>query len=218
MPRASSLALPAHRVAILQTPPVACIVPEGVFDAFGWCDSDTLEWRRPADTWDGDPCMTADNPPGMVFVLRRRCDWLPTELARLHAFGLGLSDEAALAPYAIDDATDELHARKVRPRDLLWLAAPSLRALAWGLHDWAHFHNHGPFERRAWTELQCDATALAWLWTNRHVVGLDVRDWETARRSFVALSASRFATEGLPFEPSLLEAVHLRGLAPEASP
>ena len=103
----------------------------------------------------------------MVFVLHGRSDFLPRELARLHAFGLGLADEEALAPWGIDDATDGLYAHRVRPRDALWLAADNLNALFWGLHDWAHFHNHGPFEQRAWTELQCDASALAWLWKNR---------------------------------------------------
>ena len=86
-------------------------------------------------------------------------EFLPRELARLHAFGYGLEEEWALAPYAIDDATDLLFEKRTTPNGTLWLAADGLRALAWGLHDWAHFHNHGPFEERAWTELQCDASA-----------------------------------------------------------
>lgn len=114
----------------------------------------------------------------------------------MHAFGLGLIDEEALAPWAIDVATDELYAHRVRPRDVLWLAADNLNALFWGLHDWAHFHNHGPFELRAWTELQCDASALSWLWKNREVVGLSARVWERLRGEVVALMGQRFAAEG----------------------
>ncbi len=152
----------------LATPPAACLAPPGVFDAFGWCDSDWLDWRRPSDIVAIDEATPLDgsDPKRMVFVFHAPCAFLPRELARLHAFGLGLTDEEALAPWGIDDATDELYAHRVRPRDVMWLAADNLNALFWGLHDWAHFHSHGPFEQRAWTELQCDATALAWLWTS----------------------------------------------------
>lgn len=137
----------------------------------------------------------------MVFVLHADgADWpgafLPRELARLHAIGLGLGDEDALAPWAIDDATDGLYARRLRPRDVLWLAADNLNALFWGLHDWAHFHNHGPFVEVAWTELQCDTSALAWLWINRDRVPLSEAAWERVRREVEALARGRFAAEG----------------------
>jgi hypothetical protein len=188
----------------LETPALACAVPDGVFDEFGWCVSDTLEWRRPADRWDGATSIDGSDPARMVFVLHAHLDagararW-PRELARLHAVGLGLGDdEEALAPWAIDDATDGLFARRQRPRDVFWLAADNLNALFWGLHDWAHFHNHGPFEQVAWTEVQCDASALAWLWLNRSRVPLDGAAWETARRQVEALARSRFSAEGAP--------------------
>jgi hypothetical protein len=190
---------------ILSTPPLRCIAPPRVFDAFGWCESDRLEWRRPADRWDAAAPLDGSDPSRMVFVMRTACDFLPRERARFHAFGLGLSDEEALAPWGIDDATDELHARGVRPGDLLWLAADNLNALFWGLHDWAHFHNHGSFEQRAWTELQCDASALAWLWANRAVVPLTDGAWQEVLGQAVSLARNRFATERIELEPARLE-------------
>ena len=201
------------RVVRLATPPVARLVPDGVFDAFGWCDSDELEWRAPAGSWDEATPVDGSDPERMVFVTRPgAAPFLPRELACLHAFGLGLTDEEALAPWAIDDATDELFAHRIRPRDALWLAADNLNALFWGLHDWAHFHNHGPFEQRAWTEVQCDATALAWLWANRGRVPLAVATWERARREVAALASVRFAGEGLALDEALLEAGALQAL------
>jgi hypothetical protein len=197
-----------------------CVVPESpaapVFDAFAWCDTDWLEWRRPpagSTSWDDTTPLDGSDPSRMVFVLRGPCAFLPSELARLHAFGLGLTDEQALAPWAIDVATDELYAHRVRPRDVLWLAADNLNALFWGLHDWAHFHNHGPFEQRAWTELQCDTSALAWLWINREAIGLDEGVWERLRGEVVALTRQRFGGEGVPFQEGLLEAGRVRTLA-----
>jgi hypothetical protein len=192
----------------LATPPVARLVPEGVFDAFGWCTSDELEWRTPDGPrrlWGSDTRIDGSDPARMVFVTRPGpADFLPRELARVHAFGLGLGDEEALAPWAIDDATDGLYARGVRPRDALWLAADNMNALFWGLHDWAHFHNHGPFEQRALTELQCDASALTWLWANRALVPLDERAWNGVREQVAALNQRRFEAEGLSFDERLL--------------
>lgn len=108
---------------------------ESVFDAWAWCESDVLEWRRPAASRQLDKSLAVDsqNPADLVFVFREGADstFLPRELARFHAKGYGLEEEWALAPYAIDDATDLLYERRVRPRDLFWLAAPSLRALVW---------------------------------------------------------------------------------------
>jgi hypothetical protein len=189
------------------------LVPDGVFDAFGWCDSDELEWRVPAGSWDDAMPVDGTAPARMVFVLRPgAASFLPRELARLHAFGLGLSDEDALAPWAIDDATDGLYAHGVRPGDALWLAADNVNALFWGLHDWAHFHNHGPFDQRAWTELQCDASALAWLWANRARVPLGEARWEEVRRGVVELSRARFAGEGVGFDGAVLEAGAVQAL------
>jgi len=137
---------------------------------------------------------------------------LPCEIARLHAFGLGLTTEQALAPWAIDDATDALYARRARPRDVLWLAADNLNALFWGLHDWAHFHNHGPFAQRAWTELQCDAAALAWLWANRERVPIGEERWERLRGQVQALSEARFAAERLASSAHFLRAARVQAL------
>ncbi len=201
------------RVVRLETPPAVRLVPDGVFDAFGWCDSDELEWRSPDGSWDAATPIDGSDPARMVFITRPgAAEFLPRELACLHAFGLGLTDEEALAPWAIDDATDELHAHRVRPRDALWLAADNLNALFWGLHDWAHFHSHGPFEHRAWTELQCDATALAWLWENRAEVPMDEAAWDRVRRDVAGLSRGRFAGEALAFDEALFDARRLQAL------
>jgi hypothetical protein len=199
-------------LATLRTPPIARVVPDGVFEAFGWCASDALTWGRPADRFDAESAIDGGNPARMVFVMHAECTFLPRELARLHAFGMGFEDEWALAPYAIDDATDLLHEHRVAPRSVLWLAADNLNALVWGLHDWAHFHNHGPFEERAWTELQCDAAALAWLWTNRDVIGIDDARWERARREVSAIGRGRFASEGKTYDDAWLSADRVRAL------
>ena len=211
------------RVVHLATPPIARLVPADVFDAFGWCASDVLEWRSPAGPrrgWDGCARIDGADPARMVFVLREPeegaaevAPFLPRELARLHAFGLGLRDEQALAPWAIDDATDLLWEHRVRPADALWVAADNLNALFWALHDWAHFHNHGPFVQRAYNELQCDAAALAWLWKNRGVVRLEQDAWEQVRRDVVELSRGRFAAEGVAFDEGPLEAGRIQSLA-----
>lgn len=208
----------------LVTRPVACLVPPAVFDAFGWCESDWLDWRKPRPpgedanegarpVWDLETPLDGSDPSRMVFVLHGPCDFLPRELARFHAIGLGLRDEEALAPWGIDAATDGLYEHRARPRDVLWLAADNLNALFWGLHDWAHFHSHGPFEQRAWTELQCDATALVWLWTNREAAGVSEVRWERLRLEVVALSTERFAAEGVPFDPEVIAAERVKGLA-----
>jgi hypothetical protein len=149
----------------------------------------------------------------MVFVFQDACDFLPQEQASLHAFGLGLEGELALAPYAIDDATDLLYERRKRPRDLLWLAADNLNALVWGLHDWAHFHNHGPFVERAWTELQCDSAALVWLRLNQRAVGIDDTTWERACDEVTVISRARFEGERKTFDASALAPEPLRALA-----
>jgi hypothetical protein len=133
----------------------------------------------------------------MIFVLHQSYAFLPSELASLHLSGLGLTNELALAPYGIDDATDGLFEHRVRPADAMWLAAGSVAGLVWGLHDWAHFHNHGPFDQRAWTELQCDGTALAWLSLNRASIGVDEPTIARIEDDLVALSVTRFAEEGI---------------------
>lgn len=183
-------------VRMLEVPPLACVVPPGVFDAWSWCESDVLEWRSPARELAIGSGIDGTNPPGLVFVMREDSPLVPRELARLHAFGYGLEDELALAPYAIDDATDRLYEARVRPRELFWLAASTLEALVWGLHDWVHFHNHGPFDQPAMTELQCDLVALAWLRGNAERIGVDAEAIERVARDLATLSRRRFAEEG----------------------
>lgn len=191
-------------VTSLRTPPLSRLVPDGVFDAFNWCESRTLEWRRPRAELEATTKIDGSDPARMVFVFNEHSNLqLPAELARLHAFGLGLTDELALAPYAIDDATDELFAQRATPSAVMWLAADNLNALFWGLHDWAHFHSHGPFEQRAWTELQCDASALTWLGLNREAIGLATSDLDRVAREIVALMSSRFEAEGAPIPPAV---------------
>ena len=181
--------------------PATTVIADGVFDAWGWCASDTLTWRRPATVAQLDKSMAVDsqNPADLVFVFREGADstFLPRELARFHAKGYGLEEEWALAPYAIDDATDLLYERHVRPSDMFWLGAPSLRALVWGLHDWAHFHNHGPFDEPALTELACDLVALEWLRMNRERVGIDPSDVDRVALELAELSRFRFEAEDL---------------------
>jgi hypothetical protein len=181
-------------------------VPAHVFDAFGWCASDELEWRCGDGRWDPHTPVDGADPARMVFVLRRPCDFLPSELARLHAFGLGLEEERALAPWAIDVATDELFSHRARAAEWLWLAADNLNALFWGLHDWAHFHHHGPFEERAWNELQCDATALAWLRANLDQVPLARPSWDALRAEVESVSRGRFEAEGKAFPAEAMSA------------
>jgi hypothetical protein len=204
-----------RRTASLRTPPLPRIVPDGVFDAFGWCRSDELEWGTPAsEALDVATPITSANPPGMVFVLKgERAPFLPRELASLHVTRMGLADEWALAPWGIDDATDLLFSHGAAPGETMWLATGSLAGLVWGLHDWAHFHNHGPFEQRAWTELQCDASALAWAWINREAIGIDEAQWERARGELVAVGAERFAAEGLSFDADRMTAQRVKALA-----
>jgi hypothetical protein len=180
----------------LVVPPLGCLFDD-VFDAWSWCESDVLEWRRPNRELERGS-IDGTNPGDLVFVVRDGVDasFLPRELARLHAVGYDLRDEWALAPYAIDDATDLLYERRVRPRAVLWLAAASLPALVWGLHDWVHFHNHGPFEEPAMTELQCDLVALEWLRLNRALIGLDEGEVDGVAKNLATLATRRFAEEG----------------------
>lgn len=200
------VSLDAPKPRVLRTPRMPLVVPPSTFDAFAWCDSEVLEWRRPANRWDGSRVDRAENPSGMTFVLREgHGGFLPRELARLHAVGYGLREEQSLAPYGIDDATDLLFARRVRPADAMWLAADGLRALVWGLHDWSHFHNHGPFEERAWTELQCDASALVWLWINRdEIPEMNETRWNETRDALANVCRARFVEEEKFFEEKIL--------------
>jgi hypothetical protein len=201
-------------------PPLPLLVAPEVFDAFGWCPSTELEWRT-REPFRHDTPVDGSDPQRMVFVFHAdagggAAGFLPRELARIHAVGLGLDDEWALAPYAIDDATDGLFERGIVPAHALWLAADNLNALFWGLHDWAHFHNHGPFERRAENELQCDAAALAWTWRNRATIPIGEDAWEKLREEVAALARGRFDEEQRAWDAGVLASDRLRALLPNA--
>lgn len=200
------------RLVSLACPPLPVVAQlAGAFDAWGWCASDEVDWRLPNDVTQIDTTaehsrVDGDNPPELLFVVRRSSTEggasidLPQELARLHLRGYGFEEETALAPWAIDDATDGFFAARSRPRDTLWLAAPTLRALVWGLHDWVHFHNHGPFDDPARTELQCDLVALAWLRLNQRRIGIDDATVAGVTRDLVALSRRRFSPDPPPVD------------------
>jgi hypothetical protein len=185
-------------VMLLETPPIPLLVPADIFDAFGWCASTSLLWIS-SGSLDVATAVTTDNPPGMVFLLDAKCTFLPRELAHLHVPALIEPPERdttwALAPYAIDDATDRLFEHRAAPTSLLKLATASLAGLFWGLHDWAHFHNHGPFEehQRALNELQCDAAALTWIHRNLAKIRLDSAAWNGLRRDVLGIAKERLA-------------------------
>ncbi len=58
------------------------------------------------------------------------------------------------------------------------------------------FHNHGPFDEPALTELECDLVALEWLRMNREVAGLEDADVARVASDLATLARSRFAAEG----------------------
>jgi len=189
----------------LRTPPLPLLVDPRVFDGFSWVASSTLEWRCLGPLRDRP---LSENPTGMAFVFRREVPGIPTELARLHVGrAYGLQDERCLAPYAIDQGTDELFFQRIEPTTVLWLAANNLDALYWGLHDWAHFHNHGDFIERAANELQCDCAALCWLWINREAIGLREARWSSLRREVLAAHYERCERypPGVSIDSSMLE-------------
>ncbi len=205
----TSIVLPL--TTLLRVPAMPCVVSGGVFDAWSWCASDVLEWKHfgRLDSERALDTTTLSNPADLVFVMKdaESASFLPRELACLHANGFGFDERTwALAPYAIDDATDLLYEHRVRPRDVLALAAPSLPALVWGLHDWAHFHNHGPFEDPPLTELGCDLLALAWLRLNHEVVGLGADALAKIAHELAVITRRRFAEAGrmVPCDPEAL--------------
>lgn len=183
---------------MLHVPALACLVPDGVFDAFAWAASDVLELWTPDTGLVCEGRIAAENPPGFAFVFRGAFHELPAEPGEWHLPGLLAPGQQVLAPYAIDDATDGLYAQHLLPKELFFLAATRLDALYWGLHDWCHFHNHGPFEQRAWTELQCDHAAMAWLALNAEQLRLRDEQLDELRRDVRALQQQRFEEEGVP--------------------
>ncbi len=197
------------RVLRLATPPLPLLVPRETFDGFSWCASDVLEWHTPAS----DVALNALDdalPLRMAFVFRGDTAGLPAERAWLHtgrdqARAIGLSEEAlALAPYALDDATDQLWAQRRAPGDTLWLAADNVNALYWALHDWAHFHNHGPFDDVTATEWQCDLCALTWMALNLDAIGLSFERFEQLCVDVVTEHRARTKKHQRPLADGLL--------------
>lgn len=147
-----------------------------MFDGWRWCEPTFLEWRTKGAL---RVTTLTDDPAEMAFVLRRPWPSLPTELARLHiGKAYGVVEEQCLAPFAIDDATDQCFEQRVEPHSVFWLGTDHMDGLFWGLHDWAHFHHHGDFTDPSATELQCDFAAAYWLWINRESLGLSHKQWE----------------------------------------
>ncbi len=212
------------RTTELLTPPLPLLVPAETFDGLNWHPSTTLTWRCATESLALN-ALDDQMPLGLAFVLRVPWPALPTELAwlhtgRAHAAALGITDELALAPYAIDDATDLLYAERRPPTETFWLSADNANGLYWALHDWSHFHNHGEFTDRPSTELQCDAAALVWLWINRAAIGLPDAHWEVLRRGALANHmALRDATPDTRCPPPrvLEDAAALQALAMELS-
>lgn len=164
-----------------------------------------LSWSFPKGALPLRGSIARENPAGMAFVFRRERSALPAELAKLHVPWIEDERALVLAPYAIDDATDTLFEHRLSPRAIFYLAARDLPGLFWGLHDWVHFHNHGPFEQRAWTEFQCDMTARAWLALNACAISMP----NEVGPQIAALSAERFHEEGITipsFAQDILEA------------
>jgi hypothetical protein len=204
------------RERYLQLTPPACVVPEGVFDAFGWCSTGELRLRTPAAGLALGAELTDENPAEMVFVFHGPPGaWLdlPRELATLHAPALTEPAECILAPYAIDDATDAFYTHRCAPNTQLLLATTTLRGVFWGLHDWCHFHNHGPFEARAWTELQCDVAALTWMFACQEALECSS---DALRRIAVRaekLAETRFQAEGFGASLAAQVRTHYAGFA-----
>jgi hypothetical protein len=174
-----------------RVPPIGCAVSPEVFDAYAWNTSSTVRIRRPS-TLARAPLFSEDNPSEMGFVVSERGNFLPREDATLHFPDLCTPGESLLAPYAIDDATDELYAHNVPADTCMVLVSRSVRGLFWGLHDWAHFHNHGPFENVPETELQCDLAALAWMKLNRELWNAADHELETLAQAVFTHARTRF--------------------------
>ena len=60
--------------------------------------------------------------------------------------------------------------------------------------------------------MQCDASALVWLWLNRDVLGLSADEWERRRAQLLGVSRERFVGEGLVLDESFYDGARLRGL------
>jgi hypothetical protein len=181
----------SHFVQRWRVPPIACAVSPDVFDAYAWSTSSTVHIRQPYALARA-PLFSDDNPSEMGFVLSERGHFLPHEDATLHFPDLCEPGETLLAPYAIDDATDELYAHDVAADTCMELVSRSVRGVFWGLHDWAHFHNHGPFENIPETELQCDLAALAWMKLNRDLWHATDAELETLARAVFVHARARF--------------------------
>jgi hypothetical protein len=185
--------------ARLSTAAIERLVDFVVLPDFEWTTPRWLDVVLPEAGLERLAPITADNPPRMLFLVAPGSNVpLPTEAAALHMPALP-DDAKVLAPWAIDDATDLFFAAQAPPEEVLTLATDSLRGVFWGLHDWAHFHSHGPFERIAETELQCDVAALVWLWDNRELLATTLAEYTRVAANVGALWHARFTAEARAF-------------------
>ncbi len=206
--------------ARLSTAPIQRLVDSAVLPDFEWAEPRWLDVLLPVAGLATQDPITADNPPRMLFLVAADAAVaLPTEPAALHFQGLP-SEANVLAPWAIDAATDALFAARAPAKDVLVLATDSLRGVFWGLHDWAHFHSHGPFERVAETELQCDVAALVWLWDNRDALGVTRAHHARIVGDVTGLWRARFTAEARQFsaEPALDYVAQRTGVPRSALP
>jgi hypothetical protein len=76
------------------------VVPEGVFDAFRLVfDSDVARVAATRRMGCEHAEVTASNPPGMVFILRQECDFLPRELGRRALHPVSISKRSGRSPH-----------------------------------------------------------------------------------------------------------------------
>lgn len=201
MTNRTTFSLPRKK-KLLRTPPIARVVESEVFDAYGWSTSDVVVWNHPEDLV-ARP-LALSNPTRQLFLFREeffasRADAeeiLPREKGEGHWPAFFGKDEWVLAPYAIDDATDELFAHRLAASSVLELVADSLAGVFWGFHDWMHFHHHGPFTDVPRTELQCDVGAFVWTDVNRELLGLSSDDMRSLYNTVRGFSEVRLGHGG----------------------
>jgi hypothetical protein len=199
---------PAFQRDRFRLAPVRCVTPGDVWDDYGWCPPTFVTVRTLDSLGNAFAPPSMKNPEDLWFVVKNRrllqtstLAPLPIELGEVHTRTLTQRDEWVLAPYGIDDATDFLWEARIAADDVFELATKSVAGLFWGLHDWCHFHNHGPFIERAWTELQCDLSALAWIL--HQSIGLTKTQKDSLIEGTRERCQTRFHEEGKPWPTEL---------------
>ena len=144
----------------------------------------------------------------MAFVLRAPWPDVPTELSRGFTSAVRpITSVTNRRSHRMPSTTPPISSScgGATRCDVLARRRQSQRAVL-GLHDWAHFHNHGAFEERTATELQCDCSALAWLWLNRTRVPIDEATWDSVRVQVLAIHEQRLVNDPphVTFDDTLL--------------